>query len=85
VRNALYTSAISTNSIPHLSHLSRLARGTSYRALSQEPTKAEKEPVLVTRLTSTGRSVKQYGLISVTSTGHIVDQCWFAYPLLFLS
>jgi len=42
VRNALYTSAISTKSTHHLSYFSRLARGTSYRALAQEPTKAEK-------------------------------------------
>ena len=47
--------------------------------------KGKKQPVLVTRLTSTGRSTKQYGLLSVTSTGHVADQYWFAYPLLFLS
>jgi len=42
VRNALYTSAISTKITPHSVHFSRLIRGTSYRALSQESTKAEK-------------------------------------------
>jgi len=42
VGNALYISDISTNSTPHLSHLSPLARGASYRTLAQEPTKAEK-------------------------------------------
>jgi len=42
VRNALYTSAISTNSAPYLSHLSPPARGASYRTLAQESTTAEK-------------------------------------------
>ena len=46
--------------------------------------KGKKQPVLVTRLTSTGRSAKQYWLISVTSTGHVGDQYWFASPLLRL-
>ncbi|KDU79103.1 hypothetical protein HMPREF1121_00957 [Porphyromonas sp. KLE 1280] len=42
MRNALYTSAISTKSTHHLSYFSRLARGTSYRTFTQDPTKSEK-------------------------------------------
>ena len=38
--------------------------------------KGEKEPVLLSGWTSTGRSGDQYYFIYVTSTGQLVDQYW---------
>lgn len=42
--------------------------------------KGEKEPVLLSGRTSTGRSGDQYYFIYVTSTGQLVDQYWFTLP-----
>ena len=42
--------------------------------------KGEKEPVLLSGRTSTGRSSDQYYSIYVTSTSQLVDQYWFALP-----
>lgn len=42
--------------------------------------KGEKEPVLLSGWTSTGRSGDQYYFIYVTSTGQLVDQYWFTLP-----
>ena len=41
--------------------------------------KGEKEPVLLSGRTSTGRSGDQYYFIYVTSTGQLVDQYYFIY------
>ena len=42
--------------------------------------KGEKEPVLLSGRTCTGRSGDQYYFIYVTSTGQLVDQYWFTLP-----
>lgn len=42
--------------------------------------KGEKEPVLLSGRTSTGRSSDQYYFIYVTSIGQLVDQYWFTLP-----
>ena len=46
----------------------------------RELCKGEKEPVLLSGRTSTGRSGDQYYFIYVTSTGQLVDQYWFTLP-----
>ena len=43
---------------------------------------AKNEPVLVTDRSSTGRAFDQYGLLPLTSTGHIGDQYWLIFSSL---
>ena len=69
--------------LPLLGEISFSQQGKALRASTPQRTVLQPDtehPYKEGKVTSTGRSAKQYWLISVTSTGHVGDQYWFAYP-----